>query len=189
MGLLDALRGKKKLRAPASDRLFAITTAAITLETQHGIAPSGKAAIVFQPLAAGDFATVAAEMEELVRAAGQETGTTVERRDDSYGYRWMVLSDGDIDDLAIAAHTVNSELTAGGYGDRVLCAVFAFADEQRRAVHFIYNVKRGTWYPFAPMGGEARDNERELRLQALLSRELPFEEDLSRWFPLWGAPV
>ena len=144
MGFLDALRGKKKLRAPAADRLFAITTAAVTLEAEHTIAPSGKAAIVFQPLAAGDFAAVAAEMEELVRAAGLETGTSIERHDDSYGYRWMILSDRDIDDLAVAANTVNSELAAGGYGDRVLCAVFAFADDQRRPVHFVYNVKRGT---------------------------------------------
>jgi len=189
MGFLDVFRGKKALRAPSPDRLFAITTAGVTLETAHDIRTAGKAAIVFQPLSAADFATVAADMEELVRSAATETGTTVDRKDDSYGYRWIVLSDPDLDDLAVSVNTVNSELSAGGYGDRVLCALFAFKDAAGKPVHFVYNVKRGSWYPFVPVGGEARDSERELRLQAILARELPLEADLSRWFPLWGAPV
>ena len=47
--------GRRKVKGPAPDRLFAITTAAITLEAEHGIKTRGAAAIVFQPLATGDF--------------------------------------------------------------------------------------------------------------------------------------
>jgi hypothetical protein len=67
--------------------------------------------------------------------------------------------------------------------------VFAF-EEKGRSLYFIYNFKRGAYYPFVPAKGEqARDNERELRLKAQVGRELPFEEDVSRWFPLWEIPL
>src|SRR6478735_3255202 len=70
MGFLDALLGKRKVKGPAPDRLFAITTAAIALETGPGIRTRGSAAIVFQPLATGDFAQIVSEMEEVVRGTG-----------------------------------------------------------------------------------------------------------------------
>ena len=101
MGFLDSLLGRSKVKGPAPDRLFAITTAAIALETGPGIRTRGSAAIVFQPLATGDFAQIVSEMEEVVRGTGEETGTTLETSDDTYGYRWMVLKDPDIEDLAV----------------------------------------------------------------------------------------
>ena len=38
-------------------------------------------------------------------------------------------------------------------------------------------------------GEKARDSERELRLKAQVGAELPFEEDMGRWFPLWEIPL
>jgi PspAB-like protein len=190
VGFLDALRGKKKLRQPTDDRLFAMSTAIVTLETELNLKSSGKAAIVFQPLGTTDFDAIVKDMEEVLNATGGDTGTTIERRDDSFGYRWMILSDPDFEDLVVGLNAVSSALRDGGYGDRILCALFSFTDEQNRPVHWIYNVKRATFYPFVPAGGEqARDNERELRLKAQLERELPIEQDLGRWFPLWDVPL
>ena len=37
--------------------------------------------------------------------------------------------------------------------------------------------------------GQERDNARELALKAKLGSELPLEEDLSRWFALFDAPL
>ncbi|MDX6730480.1 MAG: hypothetical protein QOC54_428, partial [Baekduia sp.] len=51
MGLFDALLGRSKVKGPAPDRLFAITTAAVALEAGPGIKNRRSAAIVFQPLA------------------------------------------------------------------------------------------------------------------------------------------
>ena len=190
MGFLDALLGRRKLKGPAPDRLFAITTAAVQLEAQSGIRTRGAAAIVFQPLATGDFQQIVTEMEEVVRGTGEETGTTLETKDDTYGYRWMVLRDPDVEDLAVGINAVSDALALGGYADRVLCAVFAFEDAQGRPLYFIYNYKRGTWYPFVPAGGEQqRDNERELQVKAQVGSELPIEPELERWFPLWGIPI
>jgi hypothetical protein len=190
MGLLDTLLGRRKIKGPAPDRLFAIATAQVTLSTSLDISSRGKAAIVFQPLSTGDFERVATEIEELVRATGEETGTTVETSLDSFGYRWFVLSDDDVEDLAVGVNAVNDALAVGGYADRVLAAVFAFQDAGGKPVYFIYNYKRGKWYPFVPAGGEQqRSTERELQLKAQLGADLPFEPELERWFPLWGIPI
>jgi hypothetical protein len=190
MGLLDIITGKRKLAGPASDRLFAISTANVTFETQLGLKSRGTAAIVFQPLATADFTSIVREMEEVVRATAADSGTTVDTSDDSYGFRWLILRGGEFDDLVVGINAVSGALEAGGYGERVLCAVFAFSDDQSRPMYWIYNYKRGAYYPFVPAGGsEQRDNEREFQLKAQVGAEMPIEQDLSRWFPLWGIPI
>ncbi len=190
MGFLDVLRGKRELKKPAPDRLFAMSTAYVTLEMELGLKTTGRAAIVFQQLDTADFARLAQDMQELIRATTAEAGTTVEATDDDYGYRWMVLHDADFDDLVTGINAVGGELELGGYGDRILAAVFPFDDGRGGHVYWIYNYKRGAFYPFVPAAGDkARDNERELRLRAQLGGELPVEPELERWFPLWGAPI
>ena len=190
MGFFDVITGKSKLAGPAPDRLFAMSTAYVTLETGLGITSRGAAAIVFQPLATADFESILREMEEVVRATAADSGTTVTSTDDAYGYRWLVLRGKDFDDLVVGINAVSGALETGGYGDRVLCAVFAFEDDQGRRLYWIYNYKRGTFYPFVPATGEQqRNNERELQLKAQIGRDLPVEEELERWFPLWGIPV
>jgi hypothetical protein len=110
----------------------------------------------------------------------------------------MVLKDGSIEDLAVGVNAVSGSIETAGHGERLLCAVFAFKDGQGRAVYFIYNYKRGYWYPFVPSGGSAsttstqpteRSTERELQLKAQIASELPIEPELERWFPLWGIPI
>ena len=190
MGLLDVLTGKRKLAKPAPDRLFAMSTAYVTMETGLGMSSRGAAAIVFQPLATADFDSIVRDMEEVVKATATESGTTVTSSDDSYGFRWLVLRGNDFDDLVVGINAVSSALEAGGYGERVLCAVFAFEDSKKRPLYWIYNYKRGAFYPFVPAGGEQqRDSERELVLKAQIGAELPVEKELERWFPLWGIPI
>ena len=191
MGFLDALLGRRKVAGPAKrDRLFAISTAYVTLDTSFEVKPRGVSALVFQPLATGDFAQIVRDMEEVVRSTGAETGTQIETTDDAFGYRWMVLRDPDVEDLVVGVNAVSEALQVGGYGDRLLAAVFSFEDAQSKPVYFIYNYKRGFWYPFVPAAGEQqRSVERELQLKAQIGGELPIEPELERWFPLWGVPI
>ena len=190
MGFLDILTGKRKIKQPAESRLFAMSTAAVHLEMSMDLRSSGKAAIVFQPLATADFTSIVNDMEEVLRGTGEDTGTQVEKTDDSFGYRWMVLADEDFEDLVVGVNVVSQALQDGGYGERILCAVFAFRDAQDQPVYWIYNYKRGAYYPFVPAGGaQRRDTERELRLKAQIGLELPVETELERWFPLWGIPI
>jgi hypothetical protein len=197
VGLLDALTGRHQVKGPAPDHLFAITTAYIALQAEHQIDPAGAAAIVFQPLQTSEFEATIREMEEVVKATGGETGTQVATQDDSYGYRWMVLRNPagapNVEDLAVGINAVSSSIEMGGHGERLLCAVFAFANSNKRPIYFIYNYKRGYWYPFVPNPDPAhpqeRSTERELQLKAQMQGELPMEPELERWFPLWGIPI
>jgi hypothetical protein len=195
VGLLDMLTGRHQVKGPAPDRLFAITTAYVTLQTQHQVEPAGSAAIVFQALATSDFESTIKEMEQVVAATGGESATTVSTQDDSYGYRWMLLRNPpgapSVEDLAVGINAVSSSIETAGYGERLLCAVFAFNDARGQRIYFIYNYKRGFWYPFVPAtgGAQERSTERELQLKAQMGSELPIEPELERWFPLWGIPI
>jgi PspA associated protein B len=190
MGFLDVLSGRRKLAGPAPDRLFAITTAYVTLSSSLSISSRGAAAIVFQPLATADFEGIVRDMEAVVKATASDSGTRVESSDDEFGFRWLVLRGGEFDDLAVGINAVSGALESGGYGERLLCAVFAFEDAKGARIYWIYNYKRGAFYPFVPSGGpQQRDSERELVLKAQIGRELPVEAELERWFPLWGIPI
>jgi hypothetical protein len=191
VGFLDALLGGrgKRVKGAAPDRLFAMTTAQVTLDTGLGLKHKGAAGIVFQPLETADFEQILSETDELLRGSAADTGTKVDSSSDEYGYRWITLRDSDFEDLVVAMNTVSSQLEGSGYGDRLLAAVFPF-DDKGRTVYFIYNFKRGAYYPFIPAPGEqARDSEGELRLKAQVGAELPWEQDITRWFPLWEIPI
>jgi hypothetical protein len=199
VGLRDILTGRHEVKGPAPDRLFAISTAYIALESEHQIEPTGTAAIVFQALATSEFEATLRDMEEVVKATGGDSGTSVATQDDSYGYRWMVLRNPagapSVEDLAVGINAVSSSIETAGHGERLLCAVFAFADAHKQRIYFIYNYKRGFWYPFVPAAGAGsgdageRSTERELQIKAQMSAELPMEPELERWFPLWGIPI
>jgi PspA associated protein B len=191
VGFFDTLFGTKgKLKGAAPDRLFAMTTANITMETGLGLKSRQRAGVVFQPIGTADFKQIVTETEELLKGTAEETGTKTKTHDDEYGYRWLILEDPDPDDLVVAMNTVSVELQGAGYGDRLLAAVFAYSDDAGKAVYFIYNFKRGSYYPFVPAPGDkARNTEEELRIKAQLARDLPWEEDMARWFPLWDIPL
>jgi hypothetical protein len=186
--LFDVLFGRKKLKGPAQDRMFAITTAAVTLDMELGLKPAGAAAVVFKPLSAGDFARAEADVQELLTAVAESSGSKLERQEDSYGFQWIVVRDPDLEDQATAVHAVGEELVARGFGGQLLAAVFHFSGQKQ--VYWIYGYKRGTFWPFVPSGrDQERDNAEELRLKAKLENELPIEPDLSRWFGLFDAPL
>src|SRR6202035_1298306 len=93
-----------------------------------------------------------------------------------------------VEDLAVGINAVSSSIATAGHGERLLCAVFAFQDAQKRRIYFIYNYKRGFWYLFAPdpQSPKERLTERELQIKAQISTDLPIEPEIERLFPLWG---
>jgi hypothetical protein len=188
VGLRDVLFGRKQLKAPAAERLFALTTAAITLETDVGLKFGGAGAIVYKPLSAGEFSQADADMRELLHAAAKDSGSEIEKRSDRYGFEWLIVRDPDLEDVVTSIHTVGSELQARGFGPQLLAAAFRF-DGHEHPVYWIYGYKRGAFWPFVPTGeDQERDNAQELELKAKLERELPVEADLSRWLGLFDAP-
>jgi hypothetical protein len=189
VGLRDVLFGRKKLSDPAADdRLFALTTATVTLETELSLKPAGVAALTFKPLSSGDFARVTGDVQNLVDALAQTSGSQVERKSDEYGFEWIIVHDRDFEDLVGTVHAAASELSAQGFGPQLLAALFRFEGGEH-PVYWIYGFKRGAWWPFIPSGENKRDNANELELKSKLEKELPIEQDLTRWLALFDAPV
>lgn len=184
MGWLDALLGRGKPARPNLDALFALPSAAVTLQAATGFTPAGTGSVCFRPAEGGAFATLEKDVTELLG------DVDVERTRDAYGYTWLLLRRpaDDVASLVTDLHGVNSSLEAAGFGPSLLCSLVTFTGPGGERLAVVYLYKRGTFYPFAPLAGERRDNALELQVRGAMSGELPIEEDLSRWFPVWGAP-
>jgi hypothetical protein len=189
VGLGDVLFGRKRLRRANVDRLFALSTAQVTLQAELGLTSAGVAAVVFKPLSASEFMRAEQEIDELLGVVAQSSGSQVKRRQDSLGYQWLVVRDSEIEDLVTTVNLVASELQARGFGEQLLAALFSFRGGER-PTYLIYGFKTGTFWPFVPTGEEQeRDNPEELRLKNELQGELPIERDLSRWLGLFDPPL
>jgi hypothetical protein len=189
VGLRDVLFGRKKLAKPARERLFALTTAAVTLDVELGLKTDGVGGLCYKPVSAGEFARVESDIEQLVDSVASESGSKLQRRDDSFGYSWVIVRDPELEDQVTTVHAVAQGLEEQGFGEQLLAAVFKFAGG-KHPVYWVYGYKRGTFWPFVPTGkDQERDNAEELELKAKLDGELPIEPDLSRWFGLFDAPL
>jgi hypothetical protein len=189
MGLADVLFGRKRLKQPAGERIFALSTARVTLEAELGLKPAGGAAVCFKPLSSGEFVRAENELQELLDKVALESGSKVERRSDELGFEWLIVHDPDLEDLVTTAHLIASELQSRGFGDRLLASLFRFEGGEH-PVYLVYGYKKGAFWPFVPTGQEReRDNATELELRAKLEQELPLEPDPANWFGLFDAPV
>ncbi|MBI4499383.1 MAG: hypothetical protein HY689_15965 [Chloroflexi bacterium] len=187
---LDILLGRTRPARPKREHLFAMATAYVTLDTKLGYRPGERAGIVFRPVTSSYFQEFERELQGILALTHQEMGTQPEFREDTYGFRWVVLHDEDFEDLVATIHQVSQILADHGFGEQALAAVFRFDSPQGRPVYWIYQYKRGAFSPFAPAGrGQERDNATELRLRAVMEHELPIEADLGRWYALWGIPL
>ncbi|MEV0964407.1 MULTISPECIES: PspA-associated protein PspAB [unclassified Streptomyces] len=193
MGLLDAILGRSKPVRPDLDRLFGLPSAAITLQAGAGFAPTGSGSVCFAGVEGAAFTRIQDDVRDLLDADTGRGGTPVEFTRDAYGYTWL-LSRHPADDTASLVndlHAVNTLLQDAGFGPHLLCSLVGFRNTAtQRVLALVYLYKRGTFYPFAPLPGaaEKRDNALELQVRSLLADDVPIEEELGRWFPLWGAP-
>ncbi len=190
MGFLDTLLGRTKPVKPNLDVLFAIPSAAYTLQAALGLAPTGAGAVCFKT-AEGQAAAQAQTDALALLNTDPAARPTVSR--DEYGYTWVTVqrADADLSALVTALHAVNTTFVDAGFGPTLLCTVIGFAAtaEPARRLGLVYLFKRGTVYPFAPAGGQARDTPLELQVRARLAGEMPVEPDLGHWFPIWGTPA
>ncbi|WP_019630895.1 PspA-associated protein PspAB [Actinomadura atramentaria] len=187
MGFLDSLLGRSKPVKPDLDRLFGLSTAAVTLEAATGFTPTGLGSVSFRAAEGGAFARLQKDVQELLDA---DQGPRVEISEDSYGYTWILArhEPSELPDLVTDLHAVNSTLETSGFGPHLLCSLAGFTGPDGRRLGLVYLYKRGTFYPFAPLPGDRRDNALELQVRGAVGADLPFEDDLGRWFPVWGAP-
>jgi hypothetical protein len=186
--LLDSLFGRTRPEPPKMDRIFAMATAHVTLETSLGLTPERVSGITFRPVSSGYFERAADELQQLLEISTRSTGSTFRTKTDNFGFDWIILEDSDFEDMVATIHVVSATLIDHQFGDRLLAALFRFKDRNGRSVYWFYNFRQGTFYPFIPTGEQERDNAEEMRLANLMDGEMPVEKELERWYPMWDIP-
>jgi hypothetical protein len=191
VGIFDALFGRTKPVQSKSEALFAMATASVTLATKLNLQPSGNAGVVFRPVESSYFRQAEQDLTDLLQISKKDDQIDVQSQTDEYGYRWILLNDSRFEDLVANIHMVSLTLTDKGFGDQLLAAVFRTnqRDAGNRAVYWIYNYKRGKFYPFVPQGGsQQRDMAAEMQFATIMDGELPMEKSPEYLYPLWGIP-
>ena len=185
MGLWDALRGQSRPRKANLDALFALPSAALTLEASMGLRPTGTGSVCFRAAEGQAAVNTQKEASELVAVDG---GPATESRVDEYGYTWLTVraSPEDTAGLVTDLHAVNSALEVQGFGTGLLCSTVGFRDEGEAPAYLVYLYKQGTFYPFCPTGPSRRDTLRERQIRDVVGADLPIEPEVSRWMPIWG---
>lgn len=186
--LLEILLGRSQPPPARSEGLIALSNAVVTMEAQLGFRPGEEAALVFRLVDSPYFDRTSQELDELAALTAKEAGTGYRSEVDRYRYRWIILKDPDFEDVLTAIHMLAQTIQEQGFSEQLLAAVFRFTSPQGEAFYWVYQYKRGRFSPFAPRGDQQRDHALELRLANALRRELPVEDELERWFPLWGIP-
>ena len=188
MGFLDALLGRTKPVPPNLDALFRLPSAAVTLQVATDFNPTGTGSVCFRAPEGRAFSDIEKDVRDLLNMG--ENKTPVEVSKDTYGFTWLIChhSADDIEGLVTDLHAVNSSLQDGGFGPQLLCTLVTFTSDTVHRLGIIYLYKQGTFYPFVPKTGQQRDNAVELQVRGTVGADLKIEPDLSRWFPVWGAP-
>ena len=189
MKWLDILLGRSRPVKSSVENLFSISTAQVSLAATFNTYPTGRAGIAFKPVEASEFDAAQKELRGLLEITEKETQTRFRIVRDKYDYAWVLLLDKGFEQLVAALHMTSVTLGEHGFEEQLLAAVFQFSDSSGRQVYWIYNYKRGFFYPFVPLSGQKRDNAYELRLSALMEKEMPIEPELERWYPMWDVPL
>jgi hypothetical protein len=189
MGLLDTILGRTKPKQANLDALFALPSAAITLEAATDFVPTGTGSVCFSSTEGRAFSDVEKDVCDLLNMTAGTDAPPVKVSQDSYHYTWLTVKrpSDQIADLVTDVHAVNSSLADNGFGPQLLCSMVNFTSTKSKLA-LVYLYKRGTFYPFAPTGHERRDNGLEMRVKAAIEGDLKIEPELTRWFALWDAP-
>ncbi len=191
MGFLDTVLGRTKPVKADLDDLFALPSAALTLQAGLDFAPTGLGSVCFKAAEGAAFARTQTDVQQLLDSASAGSAPDVELSKDSFGYTWLLVRHdaADVPGLVTDLHAVNSGLQDAGFGPQLLCSLISFAHADGRRLALVYLYKRGTFYPFAPLGTDQhRDNALEIQVQGTLVNDMKVEPELTRWFPVWGAP-
>ena len=198
MGLLDGLRAVLGLRAEADakrdahpDDLFGMSTAYLTMEAELGYDSMDEGALCFAGVDSRRFRDAVDEVEAILEAGREETGTDFSVTEDDHGYHWVILTDSNPEDLITSLHFAADTFIEHGYGSRLLAAVFGYEESDAAGTsapaYWIYSFRRGAYYPFAPRSGRERDSSAEFKLEAALDGELELEREKEYWYPLWPS--
>jgi hypothetical protein len=175
-----------------SDAIFSLSSAYITLETKLGLKSTGRSALSLKSADGMHFT----EMKDGIQRFLDISKPDIELKNhmvvDSYGYLWLVLEGKSMADILAGISAIGDTVEERGFSNQLLVAIFEFKIEKRSnevTQYLIYNYKFNKFYPFVPFGQKTRSTEDEMKIMAAIVDEVPFEKDMTLWYPLWDLPI
>jgi hypothetical protein len=194
-------RNKNNQPKTDSDAIFCLSSATITLETKLGLKTTGRCGLTVKSTSGMYFDEMRNEIQRFLGISKPDFELEYRTVIDSYGYLWILLTGKSMEDLLAAITAVGDTIQEKGFSSQILASVFEFSQQNKPTIiennnknknstwYLIYNYKSNKFYPFVPLfGKKTRDTESEMRLMATLQEEIPFEKDMSMWYPIWDLP-
>src|SRR5262245_44577676 len=113
MGLLG--RGGSKV-----GKLGALASARPVLEGEVGLQTTGVAGVCFRPKTGADAFKAEQDLDDLLSYVGMNSSASVRRRSDSYGFEWLAVRAGGLEELVQSVELVASELQRRGFKGQLL---------------------------------------------------------------------
>lgn len=185
----------KRAKQPDYDSLFSLSSAQVTLDVKLGLKSTGRCAIAFKSVSGSFFQDMETELRKFLDSIRPEFDINYSLTTDSYGYMWVIFDGQKVEDLLAGVNSVADTVIERGFKDQLLAAVFQFQAQGEATRTFstyqylIYNYKRTKYYPFVPTGVEKRNTEAEMKITSGVADEMPFEKDMTLWYPIWNLPL
>lgn len=181
----------KKIEADF-DAINSLSSAYIELETKLHLKSTGRTAICIKRANTPQFNEMKQEIEKFLEASKADFELTFRTVVDPYDYLWIIILSKTIEDNVAAITSIGDTIEEKGFSDRLLASVFELNNGTTNE-YLIYNYKLDKFYPFVPINEQQkqRDHGEELEIMSALADEkkLPFEKEMSCWYPIWNIPV
>jgi len=170
-----------------SDALFSLSSAHVTLETKLNLRSTGKAAIGLKSVSGRLFAETIEEIKHFLDVSKTESDLSYKMINDSYGYLWITLQCKKIEDIISGISAVGQIVHDRDFSKQLFAALFQFSNSNNRSNnrYLIYSFALNKFYPFVPVNKNERDNKIEREIMKTIVDEMPFEKDVSLWYPIW----
>lgn len=199
--VMDRFFGKRPEAKTDWSVMSSIIRAEQRLMARGEISPSRRGGLIFRRDESIPFLRdLKQELDPILYSGPGATKTAFEIEDDEHGMRWIVMEDGNFEDLVSSIYTVGNAMGANSAAEGLLAAVFELYftgtvdDNSFRSgirTYWIYRYDRKAFYPFVPTGdatGE-RDKPTEVSLASRARRQgMVIERSMEEWMGLWGIP-
>jgi hypothetical protein len=174
------------------DAINSLSSAYVTLEAKLNLTSTGRTAVCIKRASAQEFNEMKQEIEKFLEASKADFDLSFRAVVDPYDYLWVVILSKTIEDNVAVITAIGDTIDQKGFSDRLLASVFEF-NNGTLIEYLIYNYKIDKFYPFVPINEQQkqRNHSEELKIMSALidEKKLPFEKDMSRWYPIWNIPV
>jgi hypothetical protein len=176
-----------------SDAIFSLSSAYITLETKLGLKSTGRCALSLKSVDGMHFTEMKDDIQRFLNIGKSDVELSNRMIVDSYGYLWVILDGKSMGDILAGISAVGDTIQEKGFSNQLLVAIFEFNNNEKpnngdSIQYLVYNYKFNKFYPFVPFGQKTRNSENEMKIMATIADEVPFEKDMTLWYPLWDLP-